>query len=145
MRFLSYIIISITFFSATSSAQPYVDETMSHHTFEYSLRKINATDNADFKNIQEEFAESLSSDTELRVYPTVFDLNSSLLLHIKKPAQIVELSIIDVFGNTLHMPLDGKLDKGFYEISVLSNTKTTGIFIARLVIDGKVYTKHIIR
>lgn len=145
MRFLLCIFIVITFFQSISFAQPYINESRNHNKFKCNLNKISITENSTFKNLQEEFTSSQSIDTDLRVYPTAFDPNSTLLLYLRSPAHTVQLSIIDMLGNTVNMPLKGELDKGFYEFSVLSNTETKGIFIARLVIDGKIYSKHIIR
>lgn len=146
MRFILCLFLLMAFFySNISFAQPYLSEIENYDKFKYTIKEINAAENPMVKDLEEEFARNQSVDMELRVYPTAFDTNSTLLLYLKSPAHTAQLSIIDILGNVVDIPLEDNLNKGFYEISILPNTKAKGVFIARLMIDGKAYAKYIIR
>lgn len=145
MKFILCLLLWTTFFPSASFTQPYLSETRSQSKFEYTLQEDNSIESRALKSFKEELTGNQFIDMELRVYPTALDPNSSLLLYLKNSAHVAHLSIIDMLGNVVAVPLEGVLAKGFYEVSVLSNPKAKGVFIARLVVDGKVQHKHIIR
>lgn len=135
------LILLIIVFNCDLQAQTYLSEAKNIIKPSYTLKETSSTEKKLFLQQEEEN----SANAELKLYPHALDKNSTLLLHLKYPASSVQLFIVNMFGRTVSIPIEGNLKSGFYEVSVLSKQASPGIYTARLIIDGKVYSRHIVR
>ncbi len=134
------IVIFVQSMVQSALAQPYFSEITDPerlHIFAEIVSTEEVTLEPNRKNIV--------SEVQFRVYPSAYDRNSTLLLHLKAPVFNAQLFITDMFGNTIDIPLEAELKSGFYEFSILQNYSMRGVFMACLVVNGKVYSQPIIR
>lgn len=146
MRYLICLnLLFMVFISQELAAQIYLSEATNILEPSYTLKEFQPSESILIKEESTEKSEEEVANIQLRLYPDASDQNATLLLYLKNTASSTHLSVTDMLGHTVNIPIEGTLKSGFYEISVLPDQAARGIYIARFIIDGKVYTKHIIR
>lgn len=139
-RKLSLILLIIVL-NYDLQAQTYLSEAKNIIKPIYTLGETSSTEKVLFMQQGKEN----SASAEFKLYPHAYDKHSTLLLHLKGPASSVQLFIVNMIGRTTSIPIEGKLERGFYEISVLPEQAPQGIYTAKIIIDGKTYSQPIIR
>ncbi len=82
---------------------------------------------------------------ELQVYPNIYSKNSTLLLHLPDPVMSVQVLVIDRLGNVVNLPFTHQPTSGFYEIPLSDQHFVQGLYVVRLIVDGKIYSRCILR
>lgn len=142
MGYASRAFLFIWFITTTIAyAQPHINETET----EIFIKQLETNLAFSDKETQTGASRELFAESKLKIYPNAFDKNSSLLLYLKEPANEVYLSVIDTMGNIKDVPLSRAFASGFYEISVMPNSTSKGIFTIKLIVDGKIYYQQIVR
>lgn len=90
---------------------------------------------------------SINDDTKKGIYfqvmPNPMNSNGRMIYTLNKTSR-VEANVIDITGKKVALLNSEKQDEGVHEITMENEKLSSGIYFARLSIDGTVYTKKFI-
>jgi hypothetical protein len=98
----------------------------------------------DEENISLSFNESKAEPMQLSVFPNPFFEHTTIAYTLSEKSN-VSLEVIDISGKSIALLEDRKSKaEGAYSISFKQPAPVSGVFIAKLTINGKVFSKQIV-